>query len=292
MGHGTIRLAGIQLAGRKEQKSRNTETAMRLIRDAAADGAQLAMTPEVVLTGFVGGDAERAMAEPIPGPTTGAFGDLAEELGIYVVVGLSELRGGEIYNAMVVLAPSGELMGTMRKVHINRYETGGGWRNGSAFPVWDFETPTGAMRSGMMICYDREVPESARLLMLQGAEVILNPLACGCPTDEVHRCLLRTRAFENEAYVLVVNHAAPRHNGHSMAIDCEGNIVKELDEEEGLLLWDVDLDRLARHRERGIYGPHHRRPELYGRLLDPRGQSHPGDANLPPSPGRGCTPEP
>ncbi len=56
-------------------------------------------------------------------------------------------------------------------MHINRYETTGGWRNGSAFPAWDFETATGAFRGGIMICYDREVPESARLLMLQGVDV-------------------------------------------------------------------------------------------------------------------------
>ena len=104
----------------------------------------------------------------------------------------------------------GALMGVMRKVHINKFETGQGWRNCSEFPVWEFTTKTGTMRAGIMICYDREVPESARLLMLQGADVIFNPLACTCPTDDIHRCLLRTRAFENEMPILVVNHAAPR----------------------------------------------------------------------------------
>jgi predicted amidohydrolase len=281
MGSGIIKLAGIQFAGLKQEKERNTAVGISLIRRAAQMGAQIVMTPEVVVSGFVGGTEEHKMAESIPGETSEHFCELARELGIYILVGLSERFEGQIRNAMAVLSPAGELIGVMRKVHINRYETRGGWRNGSEFPVWEFKTETGAMKAGIMICYDREVPESARLLMLQGAEVIFNPLACGCPTDDIHRCLLRTRAFENEAYILVVNHAAPRQNGHSMAIDYRGNIVEELEGDDGILLWDVDLDALTAHRKGGIYGPHHRRPELYGPLCEVTGQMHPRDANLP-----------
>lgn len=135
------------------------------------------------------------MAETIPGPTIEWFADLARELSIYVLIGLSERIDGEIMNAMAVVNPDGELMGVMHKVHINKFETPGGWRNGSAFPVWEFRTSTGQMTAGIMICYDREVPESARLLMLQGADTIFNPLACGCPTSDIHRCLLRTTTF-------------------------------------------------------------------------------------------------
>lgn len=76
------------------------------------------MTPEVVLTGFVGGQRECEMAEPIPGPACEYFAELAKELGIYILVGLSELCDGEIMNAMPVLSPQGILMGTMHKVHI------------------------------------------------------------------------------------------------------------------------------------------------------------------------------
>ena len=68
MGTGSVKIAGIQFAGLAEEKERNIEVATRLIRQAAAEGAQIAMTPEVVLTGFVGGERERRMAEPIPGP--------------------------------------------------------------------------------------------------------------------------------------------------------------------------------------------------------------------------------
>lgn len=290
-GKGRVKIGGVQMAGVRGEKTNNLEKAERMIREAAAQGAQVIMTPEVALTGFVGGEKERTMAEPIPGPTSRHFAALAKELGVYLLVGMSELRVDpadnqrqpQLCNAMPVFAPDGEQMGVMRKVHINRYETGGGWRNGSAFPVWEFHTATGQFRGGIMICYDRELPESARILMLQGADVIFNPLACGCPTSDIHRCLLRTRAFENEVYIFMVNHAAPRENGHSMVFDYNGSIVKEMDGKEGVFVYELDFDALNKHREKGIYAFHHRRPELYEILRDRAGQVHPPEANLPPA---------
>jgi predicted amidohydrolase len=281
-GRGTVTIGGVQFSGLAGEKDRNMATADRLIRRAVAQGAQIVMTPEVALGGGIGGERERAIAEPIPGPTTAHFSRLAKELGAYLLLGMTELRDGQIYNAMPVLSPRGELLGVMRKVHINRLEVPFGWRNGSEFPVWEFTTATGRLRGGIMICYDREMPESARILMLEGADVVFCPLACGCPTIDIHRCLLRTRAFENELYVVMVNQAAPRQNGHSMALDPGGNIVRELNEKEGVLIYKVDLDALGKFRTGNIYGFHHRRPEVYKILSDPAGQSHPKAANLPP----------
>jgi predicted amidohydrolase len=282
MGTGRVVLGGLQFAGIPNERERNIQTAERLALEAVAQGAQILLTPEVVLTGFVGGDAERAMAEPVPGPSTERFAALAQELGVYIFVGLSEFWEGQIRNALALLSPQGEYLGAMRKVHINRYESPGGWCNGSEFPVWDLETATGSLRAGAMICYDREVPECARILMLQGADVIFNPLACGCPTDDIHRCLLRTRGFENELYVFMVNHAAPSQNGHSFVVDYNGNLETEQDADESVFLYTVDLDALEAHRKEGIYARHHRRPELYDLLTDPAGQDHPDTATLPP----------
>jgi predicted amidohydrolase len=117
--------------------------------------------------------------------------------------------------------------------------------------------------------------------MLKGADVIFNPLATTCPTIDIHRCLLRTRAFENELYIFMVNHAAPRENGHSMVFDFNGAIVREMGEKECVFVHELDLDALNAYRKKGIYGFHHRRPELYGILCDPAGQVHPDNANLP-----------
>jgi predicted amidohydrolase len=289
-GKGRVRMGGVQFAGVQGEKADNIAKAERMIRAAAAQGTQVIMTAEVNLSGFVGGEKERTMAEPIPGPTSEHFRQLAQELGVYLLVGMSELRAEpsgsqvrtQLCNAMPVFSPQGDALGIMRKVHINRYETGGGWRNGSEFPVWEFRTPTGQFRGGIMICYDRELPESARILMLKGADVIFNPLSCTCPTSDIHRCLLRTRAFENELFIFMVNQASPRQNGHSMVFDFNGNIVKEVGEKEAVFVYDLDFDALNKCRATGLYGFHHRRPELYGILTDPAGQVHPPNANLPP----------
>lgn len=278
---GTITLAGIQFAGLQKDKERNLEVAEKMIIQAARKGAQILVTPEVVLTGFIGGADERRLAEPIPGPTTAYLGALARQFEVHILFGMSELRNGQIYNAVAVIGRDGNLMGVMRKVHINKHETWQQWRNGSEFPVWKFQTDTGEMTAGIMICYDREVPESARILMLQDVDVIFNPLACYCPTEDIHRCLLRARAFENEVEILVVNHAEPRFNGHSMYIDYRGVIKHELGSSQDILLVTVELDKLSAYRQQGIYGKHHRRPELYQRLMDAAGQIHPSDANLP-----------
>ncbi len=280
MSNGQVKIAGIQFAGIPEKKEENIQTAIRLIREARKNGAQIVMTPEVVLTGFIGGDAERKMAEPIPGKTTQIFGDLAKELDIYILIGLSELKDGEVFNAMAVIDRSGKLLGVMRKVHINKFEVPGNWRNGTEFPVWEFKTDTASFKGGIMICYDREHPESARMLMLQDADIIFNPLACLCPQEDIHRCLLRTRAFENELYIFMTNHAAPAQNGHSMVLGFDGSILAELGEKEGILLYDLNIDLLNENRKTGFYGKHHRRPELYGLLCDEKGQVHHQNANL------------
>ena len=124
-----------------------------------------------------------------------------------------------------------------------------------------------------MICYDREFPESARLLMLQGAEVILVPNACGMEVNRLTQ--LRSRAYENMVGVALANYAAPQENGHSVAYD---GIAFSVDERsldmtlveagraEGVYLAAFDLDALRAYRAREVWGNSFRRPELYGRL--------------------------
>jgi predicted amidohydrolase len=272
----------VQVAGRPADKEANLRSIERLVRRAATLGAVLVATPEVVTTGFVGGDVERGLAEPIPGPTTVRLGALAAELDLHLLVGMSEAAGGEIANAVAVLGPDGAVRGVMRKVHINRHELAGGWRNGSQFPVWDIDAGSARFRLGVMICYDREHPESARALMVQGADLIVAPLACECPVDDIHRALLRTRAFENAMYLQMVNHAEPAQNGHSMFIDDSGTICAEADHAEAVLVWTADFDALRERRTTSIYGINHRRPDAYDLLVDPSGQRHPAGANLPP----------
>ena len=240
MGTGSVKIAGIQFAGIAEEKEKNIETATRLIRRAAATGAQIAMTPEVVLTGFVGGERERKMAEPIPGPSCEHFAALAKELGIYILVGLSELRDGEIMNAVAGLSPQGVLMGAMRKVHINRYETGGGWRNGSAFPVWNFATATGSFCGGIMICYVRELPESARLLLLGDADQLVS-VEMGAVLGDV--CVAAAGARSSEMAAALSQAGVPATGGGGPTPVLADALVDAAD------IDDADIDGASRRRK-------------------------------------------
>src|SRR5262249_23287155 len=146
VGTGKDTMAGGQLSGPPGEKAGKMHTALRLTQQAAGPGSKPDHTAGDAVTALVGGSPGRARAAPMPGASTQVYANLARELDIYLLVGLSELRDGQVYNAIAVLDRAGTLRGVMRKVHINKFETGGGWRNGSEFPVWDFQTDTGTMR--------------------------------------------------------------------------------------------------------------------------------------------------
>jgi predicted amidohydrolase len=124
-----------------------------------------------------------------------------------------------------------------------------------------------------MICYDREFPESARLLMLAGAELILTPNAC---TLEAHRLAqFKTRAYENMVGVAMTNYAAPQNNGHSVAYDAvafrsedepRDTLIVEAGESEDVYLATFDMDSIRAYRARETWGNAYRRPRLYAML--------------------------
>jgi len=288
IGTGKIKVAGLQIATKVMEKEYNLQKVLEMIPKAAQKGTQIIVTPETSLTGFTNTPKEKDMAEAVPGPAADKVAKLAKKYGTYILFGTTELKDEQFYNSVVAFDRRGQIMGIMRKVHLNKYEAPMGWRNGSEFPVWKFETATGICTGGVEICYDREVPESSRILALKNADIIFNPQCCSqpaIPPDNIHRALQRTRAYENEVYIFMVNHAAPRENGHSMLFDYNGDIIFEADETEQVFIYELDIDKLNKHRKTGYYGKHHRRPETYGTICDPRWQIHTKDANLPPGHG-------
>lgn len=208
------------------------------------------------------------MAETVPGPSTDRMAAVARELDVYIVWGLHERRGEKYYNTTALLSPEGRCLGTYSKVHINKYEDAMGWTNGDGFHVWPCHIKDTEFKIGLMICYDREVPEAARCLAVLGADMILVSQATGCTFDNpLHREQLRVRAYENEVYLAMANWAGPNFKGTSMIIAPSGEAMKLGTTEEEILVADFDLDELARTRERGIYGRHHRQPQTYGPLV-------------------------
>lgn len=154
---------------------------------------------------------------------------------------------------------------------------------GDSFPVTTLETPKGPVQVGCMICYDREFPESARLLMLGGAEIILTPNACPMEINRISQ--LRGRAYENMLGIATVNYPMghPDCNGHSTAFDgmaylerengqVEGRdtLVVEAGEGEGIYLAPFPLDQMRQYRETEVHGNAYRRPHLYQALTSPK----------------------
>lgn len=157
------------------------------------------------------------------------------------------------------------------------YEHEGACGPGDKFPTAVLQTPGGPIRIGVMICFDREFPETARILMLNGAEIILTPNAC--EIERHRKAQYATRAFENMVGVAMTNYAAPHFNGHSVAyspiaVDRAGHsldtLIVEANEDEGIWLAEFDMSAIREYRARECWGAAYRRPELYDRLIKAR----------------------
>jgi predicted amidohydrolase len=166
--------------------------------------ADLIVVPELFTSGYFfrsTEDAEKA-AEPIPGPTTQALIDWAEQTGATLVAGLAERDGSALYNSAVVVDPSG-YRGTYRKVHLYHEETLHFAAGDRGLPVFDVTTRAGVpYRLGVMVCFDWYYPEAARTLALQGADVIAHPsnlVRPDCPRA------MPIRALENHVFTVTAN---------------------------------------------------------------------------------------
>jgi predicted amidohydrolase len=281
----TIRVGLIQMDGRLNDKQYNLARAENLIRQAAARGAKIVCTPEAAVQGYARVElppgtsadapqivAERAKilaaAETIPGPATNRFSALAKELGIWMVFGIDENRGGKLFNTAVLMNPQGQIVGTYSKVHLQNWMSASGVNHGDGFPVWEVEIGGVKTRIGIEICYDIQHPEATRELALGGAEIVFNPYC----TNDFSRPLLvhlyQTRALENRLFIIRVNYGAPRNTGTSSILDFEGSTQDELDNAEGVLVGDLNLTALRKVRDswNPVYGLPYRYPAAYKRL--------------------------
>jgi N-carbamoylputrescine amidase len=169
----TVAIASIPMEPIVGKKERNIERTLEFVEQAAAQGARLVVLPELCNSGYVFESREEAftLAEQVPhGPTCTAWTEAARRLGLHLVAGLSERDGQALYNAAVLIGPSG-YVGTFRKMHLWAAENLFFEPGNLGFPV--FKTPLG--RIGVLICYDGWFPESYRLCALQGADIVCVP---------------------------------------------------------------------------------------------------------------------
>ena len=248
-------------------------------RQSAALGADIALFPEMWSCGYQFPQdpaALRSLAVPADGPYVAHFDDLARELNMAIGITLLEDHRSGVRNTLVLLDRHGAPVLTYAKVHTCAFGDERVLTPGDAFYTVDLDTAKGMVRTGAMVCYDREFPESARVLMLQGAELILVPNACPMELNRLSQ--LRARAFENMAAIATCNYPAgqPDCNGRSTLMDGMAWLhererdmcVLEAPGEPGIYLAELDLEALRTYRAQEAFGDAYRRPSKYGILLE------------------------
>jgi deaminated glutathione amidase len=269
-----MRVAAVQLNSTAD-KPANLASAERLVRAAAANGAELIGLPE---KWTVLGSPEdlRANAEPLDGPALRAVAEWARELDVVILAGSITEEGPErIHNTSVLISSSGEQVAVYRKVHMFDVDVGGVAYRESAVEeageeIVDATVEVGSeeLAIGMSICYDARFPELYRILALRGARLLTVPAAFTVPTGSAHwEPLLRARAIENQAFVLApgqVGTAPPHYEswGHSMIIDPWGKILAEAGPGEGFVAADIDLAEQDQIRTE-VPSLANRRPQAY-----------------------------
>jgi len=266
-----LRAAAVQLNSTGD-KSRNLETAGRLVRAAAADGAELVALPEKWNL-LAGGEELVAGAEALDGPSLGAARGWARELGIHLLAGSISEQGpdGKAFNTSVLIGPGGEDLATYRKIHMFDVDVDGVSYRESEHEEAGEEiviAPLAGITVGLSVCYDLRFPELLRILAVRGARLLAVPSAFTFATGRDHwEVLLRARAIENQAFVLAPNQvgeAPPRFSsyGHSTIVDPWGTVLAMAPDEECFVAADLDFAAQDRVRE-SLPSLANRRPRAY-----------------------------
>jgi N-carbamoylputrescine amidase len=277
-----LKVAALQLAF-TEDTVRNIAAVAELVREAAGKGAKVVLPPEL----FEGpyfcrtedesrfADA-RAVAEH---PSVLAMQELAEKLEIWIPTSFFEADGPHYYNSLARVGPDGKVAGIYRKSHIPDgpgYEEKFYFRPGNTgFKVW----PGAGTTLGVGVCWDQWYPETARAMMLMGAQILFYPTAIGTEphdpeldTSRLWRRAMIGHAVSNVVPVVAANRigteGGQRFYGHSFICDERGDLLAEFGAgETGVLVAELDLAAAKKHRAAfGFFRD--RRPELYGRLVE------------------------
>ena len=283
-----ITVAALQLALGSTDEQDNIAAVSALVEQAAAKGARIVLPPELFSAPYfckVEDDALFATARPVhEHPAVVAMKALAKKLGVVIPTSFFERDGHHYYNTLAMIDAGGEILGTYRKSHIPDgpgYEEKFYFRPGNdGFKVWD----VCGTRIGVGICWDQWYPETARVLALNGAELLFYPTAIGSEpkdaemdTSRMWRRAMIGHAVSNCMPVIAANRigletecggAGQAFYGHSFICDQWGDMLAEYGaEEHGALVATLDLAAAAKHRASwGFFRD--RRPQLYGRICE------------------------
>ena len=261
--------------------SENLKKGTEACKKAKRMGADIVLFPEMWSNGY------RIYDRPLKEWTAEAisleddfvisFGKLAKELNMAIGITLLERYEDSQRNTMVLFDRFGKKKLTYAKVHTCDFDVEKNLSPGNDFYVCSLNTACGEVQVGAMICYDREFPESERILMLKGAELILVPNACPMEINRLSQ--LRARAFENMLAIVTCNYpaAVPDCNGNSSVFDgvvylpdmedSRDTCILQADGSEGIFVTELDLEQLRSYREKEIHGNAYRHPEKYKILI-------------------------
>lgn len=278
-----LKVAMVQYDAKEPDIDFNTKVAVDYIKEAKSEGADIVLFPECFLTAYCCPDAceellpieelendpevvewcEKAVTEDEEHLCT--IKELAKELQIGVVI--TAFTKGNKYpqNTAFIIDRNGEIILKYSKVHTCDFDWERYLESGDEFKVCEFD----GVKLGVMICYDREYPESARELMLQGAEIIFNPNCCGGMEPRLRE--LSVRAMENMVGIAMANPPAPGM-GRSCACNpmvwgengevLDNTIIVADEFYEGLVYVEFDMDEIRKYREREDLGKY-RKPKTY-----------------------------
>lgn len=248
------------------------------LSETSAAGAMLTVFPECALSGYCYDSLEEArqFGVTMAGPEVQAMVEACREDNVFCVFGLLETDGPHLYNSLALTGPQG-LVGSYRKLHlpflgVDRFTTPGD----RPLAVHDIR----GLRVGMNICYDLVFPEAARVLALEGADLIVLPTNWPPGAECTADCLVSARGLENKVYYLAVNRVGEergyRFIGRSKISDPSGELLDAAQDTAPAILYaDIDVERARNKRVIRIPGSFElnrfadRRPEFYGRLTEP-----------------------
>ena len=277
-----FRVALLQLVP-SESLDGNLQKGIQYCIQAKQMGADLALFPEMWNNGYTlptSSSVPNVSAIETNSSFVQSFQNLAKELDMAIGITYLEKYEPQPRNSLSLIDRFGNCVLTYAKIHTCDFDLERNLTPGDDFYVADMDTKNGMIKIGAMICYDREFPESARILMLKGAEIILVPNACPMEINRISQ--LRARAYENMLGIATANYATgkPDCNGHSSAFDGiaygkesqdEGDsrdtLIIEAGEGEGIYLADFPIDQIRDYRSREVHGNAYRHPSKYQMLV-------------------------
>ncbi|HEY0289098.1 MAG TPA: carbon-nitrogen hydrolase family protein [Pseudomonas sp.] len=238
--------------------------------EAAAQGVDLLVCPEMFLTGYnIGADAARALAQLHDGPAALEIAAVARASGVAILYGYPERSVDEqIYNAVQLIDDQGTRLCNYRKTHLYGDLDKSMFSAGEDdFPIVEFK----GWKLGFLICYDVEFPENTRRLALAGVELILVPTANMAPYEFVAQVTVRARAFENQCFLAYTNYCGSEEDIHYCGLSSictpDGKQIGLAGHDESLIIATLDRQLLDDSRALNTYF-NDRRPGLYSGLVE------------------------